>query len=131
MSDVALPHDCPCHSGFPFAACCAPYLAGIAPAPTAQALMRSRYTAYVLARTAYLLDTWHPSTRPQRLHVDGARRWLGLQIRDVSHGDVGDTKGQVEFVARFKVAGRAHRLHERSTFCYQDGRWYYLHGAMQ
>lgn len=90
--------------------------------------MRSRYSAYVLIKEPYLLDTWHGSTRPQTLDLaaDGATRWLGLQIK--RHAQTGPDSAVVEFVARYKLAGRAHRLHETSRFVRENGRWYYVDG---
>lgn len=126
----ALNDPCPCNSGFPMASCCAPYLAKLAPAPSAETLMRSRYTAYTLGRVDYLTQTWHPDTCPSRLDVDEQRQWLGLRIKNVVAGGPGDETGSVEFVARFKVNGRAHRLHEISRFRCVDGRWYYLDAAV-
>ncbi|GAB4291184.1 MAG: hypothetical protein Kow0096_05170 [Thiohalomonadaceae bacterium] len=90
--------------------------------------MRSRYTAFVLAKVDYLLVTWHPSTRPAELVLDAQLRWLGLEVRR-SRG--GDSEGEVEFVARCKLNGKAGRLHEVSRFVREDGRWYYLAGVMQ
>ena len=88
--------------------------------------MRSRYVAYVRGRADYLLQTWHPATRPVTLDVDGEPlRWLGLQVRRVEGGGFGDTAGIVEFVARYKVGGRAHRLQEVSQFVREEGRWFY------
>jgi SEC-C motif-containing protein len=121
---------CPCGSGYPLVSCCAPYIAGIAPAPDALALMRSRYTAYTLGKAAYLRATWYPATRPGALDLEPGRRWLGLKILDTVAGRSGDATGTVEFVARFKVGGRAHRLHERSRFVFEDGRWYYVDGEI-
>jgi SEC-C motif-containing protein len=90
--------------------------------------MRSRYSAYVLALEPYLLTTWHPSTRPATLDldVDTKTRWLGLDIR--KNESTGPDSAMVEFVARYKVAGRAHRLHESSRFVREQGRWSYLDG---
>lgn len=90
--------------------------------------MRSRFSAFVLCNEAYLLATWHPKTRPSRVRFDEQQRWLGLAIRATDAGSAGDTSGIVEFVARFKVAGKGHRLHERSRFTKLDQRWYYLDG---
>lgn len=92
--------------------------------------MRSRYTAYALGHEEYLLRTWHASTRPERLGLADTPpvRWLGLVILKTSGGDRQDTDGLVEFVARYKPAGRAGRLHEISRFCKEDGRWYYIEG---
>jgi SEC-C motif-containing protein len=119
---------CPCSSGAPLADCCAPYLDGTRPAPTAEALMRSRYSAYALGRGSYLKATWHPSTRPANLHLDPGRNWLGLKVLRAAQGAQDDDRGVVEFVARFKVAGRGHRLHEISRFEKLNGRWLYLDG---
>jgi SEC-C motif-containing protein len=118
---------CPCGRAADFAACCGRYLAG-APAPDAEALMRSRYAAYVCGDEAYLLATWHPDTRPARLGLadEPPPRWLGLTVKRHMVLDAGHA--EVEFVARFKVAGRAHRLHEVSRFVRQDGRWLYVDG---
>jgi SEC-C motif domain protein len=133
--------DCPCGGAAPgrrsdaraprFDACCGRYLDGLAVAPTALELMRSRYTAYVLGRTDYLYATWDSATRPVDLDVNtdapGAPRWLGLQItRFERHGE---HHAIVEFVARYKVSGRAYRLHEVSRFVRgDDERWRYLDG---
>jgi SEC-C motif-containing protein len=120
---------CPCSSGKAMDVCCGPFLAGAA-APTAEALMRSRYTAYVLARGDYLLATWHASTRPA--HWDGAAgpHWLGLEIRAVTAGTAADTQGTVEFVARYRDRGRVGALHETSRFVREEGRWYYVDGTI-
>lgn len=89
--------------------------------------MRSRYVAYTLDRTDYILATWHPRTRPPRLDPDRVPvRWLGLRIRKVAAGDPEDREGIVAFVARYKIGGRAHRLQETSRFLKEDGRWLYL-----
>lgn len=90
--------------------------------------MRSRYTAYVLQDADYLLASWHPSTRPTGIDLNPQQKWLGLKIRDVVEGE---TESYVEFVARFKIAGRGHRLVERSRFVKEDGIWYYVDGIMK
>ncbi len=109
-------------------ACCLPFISGECAAATAEQLMRSRYTAFTRQQADYLLDTWHPATRPSRVRFDPAQRWLGLRIVDTDAGGAGDDHGEVEFVARFKIDGRGHRLHERSRFEKLDGRWYYRDG---
>lgn len=91
--------------------------------------MRSRYSAFATNEPDYLLATWHPQTRPSRVSLDPEQRWIGLSIKDTEAGQAGDESGVVEFVARFKTAGRGHRLRERSRFEKIDGRWYYLDGA--
>ena len=89
--------------------------------------MRSRYVAYALGREAYLLATWHASTRPAALELDAQElRWIGLDIKRFETS--GEDDASVEFVARYKVGGRAHRMHEISRFVRVDGRWYYTTG---
>ena len=118
---------CPCGSQQPYPHCCAPLHTGTA-APTAEALMRSRYSAYVLLLEPYLLATWHASTRPAQLDLatDEKTQWLGLAVK--RHETTGADSAIVEFVARYKIAGRAHRLHESSRFLLEEGRWYYVDG---
>ena len=119
--------DCPCGSGLELAGCCGRWHAGLqtaAYAPTPEALMRSRYSAYVLGLIDYLMDTWHPSTAPGDLELQPVK-WLGLEVRHVAaNGDA----GVVEFVARCRVNGRAERMHETSRFVREGGRWYYIDG---
>lgn len=118
---------CPCGRAATLADCCGRHLAG-APAPDAESLMRSRYTAFSLADEAYLLATWHPDTRPASLGLaeEAAPKWLGLKVRQ--HQVQDENHATVEFVARYKIAGRAFRLHEISRFEKLAGRWYYLDG---
>ncbi len=120
---------CPCGSGLAYAACCGRWHAGPLhlQAPDAEALMRSRYCAYVLDLGDYLLHTWHVSTRPARVPpAEPGLRWLGLQVR--SHLLQGTDAATVEFIARSKLGGRAHRLQETSRFVREGGRWYYVDG---
>jgi SEC-C motif-containing protein len=119
---------CPCGQALPYESCCGRWHAGalMGRAPDAEALMRSRYSAFVLQRADYLLATWHASTRPPTLEFEPGLRWLGLQVR--RHQVVDDQHALVEFVARSKLGGRAHRLHETSHFVNEDGRWYYVDG---
>lgn len=90
--------------------------------------MRSRYSAHVMEDEAYLRATWHPRTRPLNLDLGGEPRakWLGLSIKVRENPDA--DHASVEFVARYKIAGRAFRLHETSRFERIDGRWFYLDG---
>jgi SEC-C motif domain protein len=112
---------CPCGSGDTLHACCARHLA----APTPVALMRSRYTAFVLDRRDYLLATWAGPDRPAHIEApEPGLKWLGLQVK--GHGLLDPGEGWVHFVARYKVAGRAFRLDERSLFRLIDGRWHYV-----
>lgn len=118
---------CPCGSGAAYAACCGRIHGGM-PAPTAVQLMRARYSAYVARDDAFILASWHASTRPSALEPeqDPATRWLGLDVRHRT--EQGDT-ATVEFVARYKVGGRAHRLHEVSSFVREAGAWWYVDGS--
>ncbi len=121
---------CPCGSNKPYADCCARYVEGNEPAPTAEALMRSRYTAYTLLREDYLLATWHPSTRPASLGLaeDVTTKWIALEVK--RHEPQDADHAIVEFVARYKVNGRAHRMHEVSRFVREEGRWFYVDGEV-
>ncbi|MFN4361411.1 MAG: YchJ family protein [Hylemonella sp.] len=121
--------DCPCGLALPYAQCCGAYVEDFAgrPAPGAEALMRSRYSAFVLGRGDYLQATWHASKRPSQIRFDAGVKWLGLDVRDVKEVDA--DHAEVEFVARQRdKSGRAVRLHERSRFVREDGRWYYVDG---
>lgn len=92
--------------------------------------MRSRYSAYVLGLEDYLRATWHPATRPAALGLDDAPRpqWLGLTVK--AHRPLDATHATVEFIARYKLNGRAFRLHETSRFERVDGRWLYVDGEI-
>jgi SEC-C motif-containing protein len=121
---------CPCGSGLTYAACCGRWHAGHLhlQAPEAEALMRSRYAAYVLERADYLQATWHASTRPtDDFSFEPGLRWLGLEVK--RHASTGPDSAMVEFVARSKLGGRAHRLHETSRFLREGGRWFYVDGG--
>jgi SEC-C motif-containing protein len=96
------------------------------PAPDAAHLMRSRYTAFVREHAAYLLATWHASTRPAALDFEAQAKWLGLEVRD--HRVTGDNTAEVTFVARYRLPSGAVRMHERSRFVHEDGRWFYVDG---
>ncbi|WOP17154.1 YchJ family metal-binding protein [Ottowia sp. SB7-C50] len=127
---------CPCGgtpTGTPFERCCGRWLADVAgaPAPDAEAVMRSRYSAFVRQDADYLRSTWHVSTRPHTLDFEPGTQWLGLQVR--AHRVIDTTHAEVEFVARSRLHGRATRLHERSRFVREadaDGalRWFYVDG---
>jgi SEC-C motif-containing protein len=121
---------CPCDSGQTYADCCGPWHTGYAlgtPAPTPEALMRSRYSAYVLGLIDYLLTTWHPSTSPGELELSPVK-WLGLEMR---HAQATGDAGVVEFVARYRDSGRGGRMHEVSRFVRENGCWLYIDGQMQ
>lgn len=126
--------SCPCGSNLPDAACCARWIAN-GRAPTAQALMRSRYTAYVRGEIAYLVDTHDASTRatvdvPAVEAWSRETLWMGLEILDVVRGGENDDEGIVEFVARGVTRGAPFAQRERSRFRRVDGRWYYIDGVV-
>lgn len=134
MSDTPA---CPCgrldarRRPLPYADCCGRWTDHYdsAPAPDAEALMRSRYTAFVRENAAYLLATWHPAFRPASLSFDPGTRWLGLDVKSFKTVDA--DHAEVTFVARQRDAGgKAHRLQEHSRFVKEDGRWYYLDGDL-
>ncbi|WP_341908499.1 YchJ family metal-binding protein [Polaromonas sp. YR568] len=135
MPQNQTPKPCPCgrlgaaRQPLSFASCCGRYVEHFAdaPAPDAESLMRSRYAAFVLERADYLLATWHVSHRPASVEFEPGVKWLGLEVR--SHRPIDDTHAEVEFVARQKpMGGPAVRLHERSRFVRESGRWYYTEG---
>jgi len=127
-------HACPCgrvdrqKRAVADADCCGRFVAHFSttPAPDAEHLMRSRYSAFTLERADYLLATWHSSTRPASLDFDAGAKWLGLEVRE--HKVTSADTAEVAFVARYRVDGRAVRLHERSRFVREDGRWFYVDG---
>ena len=114
---------CPCGTGLPYAGCCGRLHSGAVTAPTAEALLRSRYSAFALADAAYLLRSWHPSTRPAKVDL-GSTRWTRLEVLEAT-GGLFDTEGVVEF--------RAHHdggvMQERSTFRREAGAWLYVDGT--
>ena len=124
--------SCPCNASTPYASCCQPLHEGQAIAGSAEALMRSRYSAYVLGLRDYLLASWHPDTRPDTLDLDDTPglRWLGLDVK--RHEDGGDGSAVVEFVARPRIGGgKAKRLLEVRRFARVDGRWLYVDGEFK
>jgi SEC-C motif-containing protein len=123
---------CACGSSLPFEVCCGPILAG-APAPTAEALMRARYTAYTSGAVDFLLATHKPADgeevdREATERWSRESQWLGLEVVKTERGGAQDDSGEVEFVARWKAGGVEHRHHERSRFAKVDGRWLYIDG---
>ena len=122
------PARCPCGGGV-YEECCGPLHAGAA-APTAERLMRSRFSAFVLGLAPYLASTWHPSTRPDEVDLDGSLEWRRLQIVDTARGGPADSSGVVEFRASHRGPAGAGVLHERSRFERADGRWTYLDGEL-
>jgi SEC-C motif-containing protein len=120
---------CPCGSGLAFAECCERFHQGTA-APTAEALMRSRYSAFAVGDHDYLVRTWHPSTRPKRITLDPGQEWIRLQVLSSAGGFL-DTEGVVEFTATWRLAGHSDVLHETSRFVRENGQWFYVAGIVR
>ncbi|MCU1511212.1 MAG: hypothetical protein JWM01_2561 [Arthrobacter sp.] len=118
--------NCPCLSGEQYGNCCGRFHRGEAEAPTAEQLMRSRYSAFVVLDAAYLLRTWHPDTRPAELTLDEGMHWRRLDIVSTSRGGPLDRDGTVEFKAHFRHNGERGVHHETSRFLRVNRRWYYL-----
>ncbi|MEU3610066.1 YchJ family protein [Streptomyces sp. NPDC035033] len=120
---------CPCGLDAAYGACCGRFHGGTAgTAPTAELLMRSRYSAFAVGDAAYLLRTWAPETRPRTLDLDPGTRWTGLEILDTTGGTAFHQTGTVTFRARYAHGGEAGALHERSRFARHDGAWVYVDG---
>ena len=126
LAALAPTDRCPCLSGETFGACCAPFHRGESAAPTAERLMRSRFSAFAVGDAEYLLRTWHPSTVPDSLELDPARRWTRLDILATDRGSMLDGEGIVEFRAWFRSPDGAGDQHESSRFVREGRRWYYL-----
>jgi SEC-C motif domain protein len=116
---------CPCGLGDDYDACCGRFHAG-SPAPTAESLMRSRYSAFAVGDAGYLLRTWHPSVRPRTLELDPDLRWTRLAVLDTHGGGLFDAAGTVSFRAVYVEDGQRGVLTETSSFARQDGQWSYL-----
>jgi SEC-C motif domain protein len=125
---------CPCDSGRDLDACCGPIIGG-APAPTAEILMRARYSAFALGNIGYLADTLSTEARAEFDRADVEKtskdaKWLGLEVRAVTGGGMDDNSGTVEFVARFRHNDHQHIHHEAAEFALEDGRWVCTGGTM-
>lgn len=121
---------CPCGSKKYYAQCCGPLHNGAA-ARDAEALMRSRYCAFALGLDDYILRSWHDSTQPATLNSEGdvqRPRWIGLRIN--RHDSIDAEHARVEFIARYKINGRAFTLHEISRFVRENGHWFYIDGDL-
>ncbi len=125
---------CPCNSGVSYGECCEPLIRGTRQAPTAESLMRSRYSAYVKVEIDYLYETTHPAHRKGYDH-EGTRQWAekskwdGLEIVSARGGE-GDTLGEVEFVATYHDGDQVYAHHELGKFRKLDGRWFFVDGRM-
>jgi SEC-C motif-containing protein len=123
---------CPCGLPAAYAECCGRFHRGLADgvsAPTAELLMRSRYSAFAVGDAGYLLATWHPATRPETLTLDAALRWTGLDILATTGGGPDDKRGSVSFVADYQRDGEPGEQRENSSFRRHDGRWVYVAGV--
>ena len=126
---------CPCGSGQTYNNCCQPFISGQQPAPTTEALLRSRYTAYVKAEIDYIQNTQDISTR-KSFDRQGAERWaaeadwLGLEIIEKQAGEASDDAGTIEFKANYTLKNKPHLLHELSEFKKRDGAWYFVDSKM-
>lgn len=125
-------NDCPCGSGQNYKKCCKPYHDG-SHAPTAESLMRARYSAYCLANADYLFHTWHPGSRPRKINLgdDNAVQWLKLDIIRSEQGGANDKLGIIEFKAFYDIEGKPGHLHETSNFVKEDNQWYYFDGEIE
>ncbi|GII55849.1 UPF0225 protein [Planotetraspora thailandica] len=121
--------SCPCGLPAPYAECCGRFHAGQA-APTAEALMRSRFAAFAVQDEAYLLRTWHPATRPDGVAFERGMRWTELEIEAVSGGSPFHTDGTVTFRARYAYRGQPGEMHEQSRFSRHAGAWVYVDGTV-
>ncbi|MDQ0828132.1 SEC-C motif-containing protein [Arthrobacter sp. B2I5] len=128
MTELNESANCVCLSGEPYAECCGRFHSGRALAATAEQLMRSRYSAFVLLDEDYLLRTHHPSTAPAGLDLDPAMQWRRLDILATSGGGPFDTAGTVEFKAYYRHGRERGVLHENSRFVREHGRWLYVDG---
>lgn len=131
VDDGRVPADdapCPCGWGEPYGRCCGALHRGEREATTAEALMRSRYSAFAVGDAAYLLRSWHPGTRPAALDLDDDVRWLHLAVTAVERGGPFDDEGVVAFEAVARADGRRHVQGERSRFVREGGRWVYVDG---
>ncbi|OGS39381.1 MAG: hypothetical protein A2506_09225 [Elusimicrobia bacterium RIFOXYD12_FULL_66_9] len=130
---MTTPTDCPCTSGKPFASCCEPYISGKAAAPTAEALMRARYTSYATGRIDFVEKTHAPESRAdfdRKASEKWAREstWKGLQVLAVKDGTPTDEEGVVSFAARFASGGEDYEHREIATFRKQGGVWHFVDG---
>lgn len=128
--DEQMASMCPCETGVTYGECCAViHRDGAGVGTSAESLMRARYTAYVLCKQDFLLESWHPRTRPAAVQFEPAQTWLGLDVDATEGGSPFQKDGVVQFRARFMRAGEVFELHERSNFGRHAGRWVYIDGS--
>jgi SEC-C motif-containing protein len=137
MQPELMPTDnCPCGTQKTYSDCCQPFHLNKQPAPTAEALMRSRYSAFALSEVDYLINTHHPSTRSTDdrqllLSTINSTRWLNLDIIDCKQGQLTDSTGTVEFIATFKEGEQLGQMHEVSRFVKENNQWFYVDGDVE
>ncbi|WP_236789406.1 YchJ family protein [Amycolatopsis sp. GM8] len=119
---------CPCGTGETYGDCCGPLHRGERAAATAEQLMRSRFSAFAVGDTEYLLATWHRSTRPAGVDLDPAQRWTRLDVLATTGGSPFHETGTVEFRAHYRQDGKPGSMHENSAFTREGGRWLYVRG---
>ncbi len=124
---MKMTEPCPCGLDKTYQDCCYAYHSGEATAPSPEALMRSRYSAFVGRLASYLEATWHSSSRPPLLDLSDSPNWLKLQVISSS---VDQNKGQVHFRAFYKDGNDVAFMEEQSDFVQEDGKWYYLNGRV-
>ncbi len=122
--------SCPCGSTSEYLQCCGQYIEQGITAPSAETLMRSRYTAYAMHDVAYLLRSWHESTRPLQLDLDEGVKWNKLDILATTQGTPVDDQGSVEFIAHYQFQNQSHKIREVSQFIKQNHCWFYVDGVM-
>ncbi len=127
--NLVLDAACICLSGETYAACCGRFHTGQSWAATAEQLMRSRYSAFAAHYQSYLLQTWHPQTRPAEVGFDDDLQWRRLDILRTDHGGPLDTAGTVRFMAHYRSAGQRGFQEETSSFMRIDHRWFYVDGV--
>ncbi|MGB0467830.1 MAG: YchJ family protein [Pontibacterium sp.] len=136
LHDQDISKACPCNSGKPFRFCCEPAIEGQKPAATAEALMRSRYTAFSLGAVNYLINTTAPENRnpdDEAILIEQVKctNWSGLSILKTENGKSDDETGMVEFEARFEADEQTGVLHETSNFRKENGHWFYVDGEVE
>lgn len=127
---TAIPNSCPCNSNNSYLTCCQPYHTDITKPNTAEQLMRSRYSAYVLKLENYIQKTWHATTRPNNISNEQVPvKWIALIIKQTKLSEH-PNEAFVEFEARYKINGKAEKMHEVSRFIYENGEWFYIDGEV-
>jgi SEC-C motif-containing protein len=126
--------NCPCSSGLEYTKCCEPYITGAKTAPTAESLMRSRYTAYVVHAIEYIINTCLEGDKIIRESVEAwsnNSEWLGLRIITIIGGGMDDNIGKVVFEAIYEQKGLRYVHHETASFIKKNSCWFYEDGEIE